>query len=117
MNGVRIGEGSIVGAGSFGLLHLLAPNVFVQLLNAPSNTTMLGDMFVASVFLAFSVLAITNLKKPDSYAPIAGFQGISKKGDITTIGRGGSDATAVAVAKKPPNINKVFKNVQKMIFI
>ncbi len=30
---------------------------------------------------------------------IPGFQGISKAGDITTIGRGGSDATAVAVAK------------------
>ena len=30
---------------------------------------------------------------------IPGFQGISKFGDITTIGRGGSDATAVAVAK------------------
>jgi aspartate kinase len=30
---------------------------------------------------------------------IPGFQGISKIGDITTIGRGGSDATAVAVAK------------------
>ena len=32
-------------------------------------------------------------------AIIPGFQGISIKGDITTIGRGGSDATAVAVAK------------------
>ena len=32
-------------------------------------------------------------------AVIPGFQGISKNGDITTIGRGGSDATAVAVAK------------------
>ena len=32
-------------------------------------------------------------------AIIPGFQGISKKGDVTTIGRGGSDATAVAVAK------------------
>ena len=30
---------------------------------------------------------------------IPGFQGISNNGDITTIGRGGSDATAVAVAK------------------
>ncbi len=30
---------------------------------------------------------------------IPGFQGISKNGQITTIGRGGSDATAVAVAK------------------
>ncbi len=32
-------------------------------------------------------------------AVIPGFQGISEKGDITTIGRGGSDATAVAFAK------------------
>ncbi len=32
-------------------------------------------------------------------AVIPGFQGVSTKGDITTIGRGGSDATAVAVAK------------------
>ena len=32
-------------------------------------------------------------------AVIPGFQGISEKGDITTIGRGGSDATAVALAK------------------
>lgn len=29
---------------------------------------------------------------------IAGFQGINSKGDITTLGRGGSDTTAVAVA-------------------
>ena len=32
-------------------------------------------------------------------AVIPGFQGISKKREITTIGRGGSDATAVAIAK------------------
>ena len=32
-------------------------------------------------------------------AIIPGFQGISKYGEITTIGRGGSDATAVAIAK------------------
>ena len=32
-------------------------------------------------------------------AIIPGFQGVSENGDITTIGRGGSDATAVAVAK------------------
>ena len=32
-------------------------------------------------------------------AVIPGFQGISKDGEVTTIGRGGSDATAVALAK------------------
>ena len=46
-----------------------------------------------------------HIEKIDKYldqsgiAVIPGFQGISKNGDITTIGRGGSDATAVAVAK------------------
>ncbi len=46
-----------------------------------------------------------NTKKIDTYLTengvviIPGFQGISKNADITTIGRGGSDATAVAVAK------------------
>jgi aspartate kinase len=46
-----------------------------------------------------------NIKKINQFlsnkgvAIIPGFQGISKNGDITTIGRGGSDATAVAIAK------------------
>ena len=45
-----------------------------------------------------------NIKKINEYlkkgvAIIPGFQGISKNGDITTIGRGGSDATAVALQK------------------
>ena len=46
-----------------------------------------------------------NIKKINDFlnvkgvAIIPGFQGISTTGDITTIGRGGSDATAVAVAK------------------
>ena len=46
-----------------------------------------------------------NIKKINDYlknkgvAIIPGFQGISSSGNITTIGRGGSDATAVAVAK------------------
>ncbi len=31
---------------------------------------------------------------------IAGFQGVSEDGDITTLGRGGSDTTAVAIAAK-----------------
>ena len=35
----------------------------------------------------------------DGVAIIPGFQGVSKNGDITSLGRGGSDATAVAVAK------------------
>ncbi len=46
-----------------------------------------------------------NINKIEDYlssggiAVIPGYQGISSLGDITTIGRGGSDATAVAIAK------------------
>lgn len=36
--------------------------------------------------------------KNDNIVIIAGFQGTNKTGDITTLGRGGSDTTAVAVA-------------------
>ena len=46
-----------------------------------------------------SVEKINKYLDEDGVVIIPGFQGISKKGDITTIGRGGSDATAVAVAK------------------
>tara|TARA_A100001015_G_scaffold301232_1_gene387777 strand:+ start:493 stop:1704 length:1212 start_codon:yes stop_codon:yes gene_type:complete len=42
---------------------------------------------------------INNYLEDQGVVIIPGFQGISKNGDITTIGRGGSDATAVAVAK------------------
>ena len=46
-----------------------------------------------------NVTKINNFLSERGVAIIPGFQGISKKGDVTTIGRGGSDATAVAVAK------------------
>ena len=45
------------------------------------------------------VKKINNLLTQKGVAIIPGFQGVSKDGEITTIGRGGSDATAVAVAK------------------
>ena len=46
-----------------------------------------------------NVKKINDYLKENGVAIIPGFQGISKAGDVTTIGRGGSDATAVAVAK------------------
>ena len=42
---------------------------------------------------------INNYLKKGGVAVIPGYQGISSSGNITTIGRGGSDATAVAIAK------------------
>ncbi|MCX5785362.1 MAG: aspartate kinase [Elusimicrobia bacterium] len=56
-----------------------------------------------SAFSNASVLAlnpkriIAELKK-GKIAVVAGFQGVNRSGDITTLGRGGSDLTAVALA-------------------
>ena len=46
-----------------------------------------------------SVTKIDKYLQSGGIAIIPGYQGISSLGDITTIGRGGSDATAVAIAK------------------
>ncbi len=46
-----------------------------------------------------NVEKINNYLNEKGVVIIPGFQGISKRAEITTIGRGGSDATAVAVAK------------------
>ena len=46
---------------------------------------------------------------------VAGFQGINEKGDITTLGRGGSDTTAVAIAAKiKANHCYIFSDVDGM---
>lgn len=50
-----------------------------------------------------SDIEIENVKrhlKKDKIVVVAGFQGINEYGDITTLGRGGSDTTAVALAAK-----------------
>tara|TARA_B100001057_G_scaffold490099_1_gene577684 strand:+ start:2477 stop:3688 length:1212 start_codon:yes stop_codon:yes gene_type:complete len=52
-----------------------------------------------SRIINMNIEKIDNYLNADGVAIIPGFQGISKNGDITTLGRGGSDATAVAVAK------------------
>jgi len=52
-----------------------------------------------SRIINISVEKINKYLDDNGVAVIPGFQGISKNGDVTTIGRGGSDATAVAVAK------------------
>ena len=52
-----------------------------------------------SRIISMNVKNINTYLSEKGVAVIPGFQGISKKGDITSIGRGGSDATAVAIAK------------------
>jgi len=52
-----------------------------------------------SRIINMNIEKINNYLNEGGVAIIPGFQGVSSQGDITTIGRGGSDATAVAVAK------------------
>ena len=43
---------------------------------------------------------------------VAGFQGVNEKGDITTLGRGGSDTTAVALAAYlPADVCRIYTDV------
>ena len=46
-----------------------------------------------------NVEGINNYLSEGGVAVVPGFQGVAKSGDITSIGRGGSDATAVVIAK------------------
>ncbi len=51
-----------------------------------------------------------NLNK-NKIVVIAGFQGVNTKGDITTLGRGGSDTTAVALAVKLKGECEIYTDV------
>ena len=57
-----------------------------------------GDHANARI-INMNVEKINKFLDSNGVAIIPGFQGISKNGEITTVGRGGSDATAVAIAK------------------
>ncbi len=52
-----------------------------------------------SRIININISKINSFLKEGGVAVIPGFQGISNSGEITSIGRGGSDATAVAIAK------------------
>mgnify|MGYP001255633047 FL=1 len=52
-----------------------------------------------SRIINMGVEKINNYLAEGGVAIIPGFQGVSKYGEVTSIGRGGSDATAVAIAK------------------
>ena len=57
-----------------------------------------NDDFTKARILDIDSQKIANELKGGSIIVIAGFQGIDKQSNVTTLGRGGSDTTAVAVA-------------------
>ena len=58
-----------------------------------------NDNYTSSQIMKIKTDEISNFISDGGIAVIAGFQGISTKGRITTLGRGGSDLSAVSIAK------------------
>lgn len=56
------------------------------------------DIYGNARILGLSNDRILQELKKENVVVVAGFQGVSQQGDITTLGRGGSDTTAVALA-------------------
>ena len=93
-----------------------------------------NDNHTSSQIIKIKTDEISNFISQNGIAVIAGFQGISIKNRITTLGRGGSDLSAVAVAKffktdsceiytdvegvltTDPSINKKAKKIDKISY-
>ncbi|QKF64891.1 aspartate kinase [Campylobacter corcagiensis] len=56
------------------------------------------DFHTKSKIEVIDPVAIQNALKDGKIVVVAGFQGVNKNGDVTTLGRGGSDLSAVAIA-------------------
>ncbi len=72
-------------------------------INAKSYSASQISMKTTSTYSKAKILdidanKIMDVVKQDTIPIITGFQGITETGDITTLGRGGSDTTAVAIA-------------------
>ncbi|MCX7695921.1 MAG: aspartate kinase, partial [Caloramator sp.] len=59
-----------------------------------------NGVYGKSLIEDINITPIKNALDAGKIVVVAGFQGISEEGDITTLGRGGSDTTAVALAVK-----------------
>ena len=93
-----------------------------------------NDNHTSSQIIKIKTEEISNFVSQGGIAVIAGFQGISKNSRITTLGRGGSDLSAVAIAKffktdsceiytdvegvltTDPSINKKAKKIDKISY-
>src|SRR5271170_4899762 len=84
-------------------ITLMAMMLRAKGLKARSLTAVQVGIFTESVHKQARIVDIQTDRLVDAFKEnnvlvVAGFQGISEHGDITTLGRGGSDTTAVALA-------------------
>lgn len=64
-----------------------------------------------SLILGIDVKKILESLNNNQIVVITGFQGINRSGDITTLGRGGSDTTAVALAAKLDGSCEIYTDI------
>jgi aspartate kinase len=79
-------------------MALIEKGVKAKSLNAFQAGIKTTDNFQEAKIESFDTERIMNHLKKFNALVITGFQGITHKGDITTLGRGGSDTSAVALA-------------------
>mgnify|MGYP001479360278 FL=1 len=93
----------LVSTGEQVTIALLSMALIKKDYKAISLTGSQAGIVTSSIFNKARIESINNavIKKylnEDNIVIIAGFQGITKDGDITTLGRGGSDTSAVAIS-------------------
>lgn len=96
---------SLLSTGEQQTITLLA--LFMNSLDIPaiSLTGSQCGILTSNIHTSASIMDIDLTKiqhhlNEDKVVIVAGFQGVTRQGDITTLGRGGSDTTAVAIAAK-----------------
>ncbi|MBF7095711.1 aspartate kinase [Alkalibacter mobilis] len=77
--------------------HLKYKGIKAEALTGGQAGILTDDQFGSSSIISIDPVRILNLLKQGITPVVTGFQGYTAKGDITTLGRGGSDISAVAL--------------------
>jgi aspartate kinase len=95
------------------LAHELAHAGFRSLpMTGAGAGIVMDDQFGAASILSVQPLRVLRALRDGLIPVIAGFQGRTSSGDVTTLGRGGSDITAVALAAAVGGEVEIFKDVE-----
>jgi aspartate kinase len=92
---ISTGEQVTIGLLAIALQELGVPAVSFTGWQVPIRT---DSAFTKARILSIERAALDRVLDAGKVAVVAGFQGIDPEGNVTTLGRGGSDTTAVAVA-------------------
>ena len=103
------GESKTVSLLAIALNEIGVPAISLSGWQAGFRTT---DDFSRAFIIDLDTTKIEKELKEGKIVVVAGFQGITENKDITTLGRGGSDTTAVALASKLGAICEIYTDVE-----